>query len=146
MSDWRGKAAELLPELAQELAESGDPMWFWIQVHLAFNNAYQPPQDEDLIRRIYAFADWSLQQDDGKGAMNHLPTCVCVCFYESIPTCPPARADMPRWFTRAEVEESKEIFSYFLSEQEFADLLALFPHKQIERPQQKGKRKRRKPH
>lgn len=141
MSDWRSKAAELLPELTEELAEADSPMAFWLEVHWAFEKAYQSPQNEELIRRIYDFSDWCVQQDEGEDASTDLPTCVAVCFYEHIPTCPPARADMPRWFTRADVEGSKAIFSYFLSEQDFANLLTLFPGKDIKRRQQKGRRK-----
>lgn len=138
--DWREEAARLLPELSEELSESDRPMRFWIEVNLSFERAYENPKNEDLIRRIYQYADWCLQHhEDNVDAAEHLPTCVCVAFYEHIPRCPQARADMPRWFSRDDIVLMKQTFSYLTSEKEYEDLLTLFPS-----PDGKETRKQRK--
>jgi hypothetical protein len=125
--EWREEAARVFPELSYELSECDSPMGLWIEVNLLFNQAYEHPVNEDLIRRVYQFADWCLTHDEENvGAGEHLPTCVCVAFYEHIPICAPALADMPRWFSREDVLLMKQIFSYHTSEKDYENLLALF--------------------
>jgi len=127
------KAGELLPELEGSLAEAASPMQFWLDVSAAFQMAYTPPRNDDLIRRTYAFADWCVQNsDDSRDAANHLFTCVAICFYEHIPMHPLSRADMPNWFTREEVEEMRGIFCYLyhLTEREFVEFLSQFSSEQ----------------
>lgn len=159
MEEWRNKAAVMLPELAEEAEEAVNLMSFWIELWYVFEEAYQSPDvvalrvmadesyrppGEDFIRRVYAFADWCVQQDGGRRTHDHLPTCVSVCFYEHIPTCPAARIDMPRWFSREDVALMKRTFSYFLTEKEFEDLLALFPQTPTERRKAIHAKKKRK--
>ncbi len=143
MTDWRNTARELLPELEALLREAENPWAFWLDVHGAFEQAYRPPQNDDMIRRVYAFADWCLQSGDGDDLSTHLPTCVALCFYEDIPTCKTARADMPRWFKREDVELMKSIFSYHLSEKEFEELLHLFPESRSDRKRMRAERRRK---
>ena len=99
----------------------------WIDLCLEFERAYQEPRNEDLITRIYAFANWCLNQDDE--GPEHLPTIVCTHFLEHIPTWPAAREDMPRWFTREEVIGMREIFSYLVGEDEFQKIIKLYRHR-----------------
>jgi hypothetical protein len=45
-------------------------------------------------------------------------------FYEDVPTCRPARDDMPRWFRYEEVAAHKPVFGYMLRDAEYQELLA----------------------
>lgn len=129
METWRAKALELLPELAADILheEIDTPMQLWIELSLVFDRAYEAPRNESLIERIYQFAFWGLEHGEHHptDAGRDLPTCVCVCFYEHIPTNEAARRDMPRWFTREEVVLMRELFTYHYSD--WDGLLALFP-------------------
>jgi hypothetical protein len=130
---WRAIASEFLPTLKDEFACEDDPatpMQLWIEVWQHFEKAYMEPRDEDLIRRVYAFADWcELQdQDPDTSAGNDLPTCVIVCFYEHLPANAKSREDMPRWFTLNQVDQMKDTFSYLYDD--FDKLRELFERSQ----------------
>jgi hypothetical protein len=100
-------------------------MELWIEVRDEFEKAYRTePIDESLIGGVYSFADWCLQAPRVPDAGHEASTAVIVCFYEHIPTFRPARDDMPRWFRFLEVEENREVFSYFIDSEEFGALLA----------------------
>lgn len=144
MSVWRAKALEMLPELAKEIAAVDNPMWAWIEICFAFQDAYKEPRNEDLIRHIYGYADWCLEHGHrDKDAERDLLTCVAVCFYESIPNHKASREDMPRWFSLEEVLAMKETFSYHLNPDEFDLLIKLFETAAPERPAKRGARARR---
>ncbi len=128
METWRSKALELIPELSEEISEAETPMRLWSEIRLRFEEAYHEPRNEDLIRRIYAYAAWGHEQGERHPtARMDVPTAVATAFYESIPTIPVAREDMPRWFTRQEFLDLKHLFRYLISEDEYQRLLALFP-------------------
>jgi hypothetical protein len=67
-----------------------------------------------------------MSQPQGQTAEDDLATCVAVCFYEHIPLCKNARLDMPRWWHPKDVDHMKEIFSYHLGDDGFAELKKLF--------------------
>ncbi len=100
--NWREKASEIIPEMNIHLTQSGNAMSFWIEVWIAFEEAYQFPKNEHLIHRIYHFANWCAAQEQPANidAGNHLLTCVVVSFYEHIPSCAAARSDIPLWFKK----------------------------------------------
>jgi hypothetical protein len=53
---------------------------------------------------------------------------VTVCFYENIPRHAKARADMPRWWQREDLEvgpEERHAFEYYLDAEQFAELKRL---------------------
>src|SRR3989442_12502414 len=98
MPPWRDKAEQMFPELAATVREAETPYNLWSDLCDVFNLAYGPPRDDSLVERIYRYADWCIDQPQGKTAEDDLTTCVAVSFYEHIPEHPVARADMPRWF------------------------------------------------
>lgn len=148
MEEWRAKALEMLPELEEEIREAAEPMRMWIEIELEFDNAYdEKPPNSDLIARIYHFAFWCMERDQrDDSADEDLPTCVAVCFYEHIPLIELARADLPHWFSRADIVGMKDIFSYHLEDGEFEKVLALYggtsKSKSIESNQRKKRCKR----
>ncbi len=141
VSDWRRQAQEMLPELMDEISDAVTPMQLWIEIGFAFDNAYNEPRNEDLIRRIYSFASWCVKQPQivDAQAQDDLFTCVVVCFYEDIPANKAARADMPRWFTKEEVQQNKEVFSYSISEGDYQELLNLFALTKIDKGRKRSK-------
>ncbi len=124
----------MLPELAQEIDDSFDAMMLWTEIAVAFEKAYDEPRDESLIKRVYLFSRWCLEQETDDPAANHLPTCAIVCFYEHLPTRASMRDDMPRWFTRRDVLGMEAVFKYFLDPGEFEKLLEMFPANQNQQP------------
>ena len=125
---WRTKAVELLPEMEEDTNPSDNPMALWIEIRMAFDQAYQEPRNEDLIRRIYGYADWCSEHGERSENAGEDPlTCVAVCLYEHIPTREASRLDMPRWFSREDIVLMKELFSYHLNPDEYERLLELFP-------------------
>lgn len=124
MPAWRREAIKRLPELRKEIAGAETLMGLWIELNLQFKWAYREPRNESLIKRIYSYADWCSQAPATKDAETDPGTAVACAFYEHIPTIPAARDDMPRWFTAEQVLKSRQVFSYFLEEKQFADLLS----------------------
>lgn len=126
MKEWRAVAINMLPELQSEAEESESPMGLWVEIVYKFDDAYEVPRNEDLIKRIYAYADWCLKQEGKPTAAEDLPTCVVTCFWEHIPTCKAARDDMPRWFSFDEIIANQHFFKYLITDEEFEELKALY--------------------
>jgi hypothetical protein len=95
-------------------------------LRLAFGDAYKEPRNEDLIARIYQYAEWCGTQPRGTSAEDDLGTCVHVCFFEHIPESPAALEDMPRWFSREDVVLMKDTFSYMVREEGFKRILQVY--------------------
>lgn len=124
MSRWRGEALKKLPHLQKVIAEADSVMLLWIELICAFERAYHcDPPDEKTIAAIYSYADWCLRAPRRPDAGHDPSSAVIVCFYEDIPTIRPARDDMPRWFTYAEVANNRPVFGYMLEEDELESLL-----------------------
>jgi hypothetical protein len=126
MEEWREVAINMLPELQSEAGEAESPMSLWLEIVYKFDDAYESPRNEEFIKRVYAYADWCLEQKGGETASEHLPTCVVTCFWEHIPTCKSAREDMPRWFSFDEVMANEHFFKYLITEEEFEELKGLY--------------------
>jgi hypothetical protein len=123
---WGKEAFTRFPDLINRFDFVNSPYDLWIVLTAAFKEAYKAPRNEDLISRIYAYADWCGSQPQGTTAEDDLGTCICACFYEHIPESPEALEDMPRWFTRSDVLTMKEIFSYTVGEEGFERILLAY--------------------
>jgi hypothetical protein len=126
--DWGKEAFNRFPDLIDRFDFVDSPYALWFELRDAFEQAYKPPRNEDLISRVYAYANWCCSQPDGATAEDDLGSCVCVCFYEHIPEIPEALADMPRWFSRSDVILMKETFSYMVGEEGFQRILLACQH------------------
>ena len=124
MARWRSAAIERLPELRETIAKAENVMSLWNELHFKFDDAYRDPKNDDLIARIYSYADWCLQAPRNDDASHDPATAVMVAFYEHIPQSKAAREDMPRWFRYDEVEKSRSVFAYHIGDQQFDELLA----------------------
>ena len=126
MQEWKRKALESLPEIKDDILESDNPMYLWIMIVLAFDEAYEKPRNESFIKRVYDYEEWCSAQHEGETAEEHLPTCVVTVFWEHIPTNQAAREDMPRWFSLEDVLTYQHFFRYFLTDENFKDLVDLY--------------------
>ena len=136
MSPWRAEAFARFPELVEDFGESEEsPYAVWSILWVAFALAYQPPRNDDMIQRVYEYCHWCLGQPKGTSAEDDLGSCICVCFFEDIPTLPEAVEDMPRWWSRADVIGTRQVLSYVVGEEGFAKILARF-----DRPSDTGQR------
>ncbi len=133
--EWGKEAFKRFPELLDKFDSVDTPYSLWFELWEAFEQAYKPPRNDDLISRIYAYADWCCSQPEGATAEDDLGTCACVCFYEHIPQSLEALADMPRWFSRSDVILMKETFSYMVGEEGFQRILLAYQH--FEKKQEK---------
>jgi uncharacterized protein YutD len=124
--EWGKQAFQRFPELIERFDSVQSPYELWFELREAFEDAYKDPRNEDLISRIYDYANWCGSQPEGKTAETDLGSCVCVCFYEHIPELPAALEDMPRWFSRSDVLLMKDIFSYMVGEEGFERILLAY--------------------
>jgi hypothetical protein len=115
-------------------------MSLWIDLHAAFNEAYERnPPDEGLIRGIYDFARWCESAPRNSEPSRDPWTAVAYGFYEHLASHPAARADLHRWRSREEVESMANMYFRFVN-QETADATlatlhpALVHHKRRGRP------------
>lgn len=125
MARWRAEALKYFPDLQKTIASVDNVMALWLELHLAFEAAYQTnPRNEALIARVYAYADWCMQTPRSSDPSHDPSTAVALAFYEHIPACSPARDDMPRWFRYEEIVQDRAIFSYHIGDQDYNELLA----------------------
>lgn len=124
--EWGKEAFNRFPELIDRFDFVESPHSLWIELRFAFDEAYKNPRNEDLISRIYAFADWCCEQPEGTTAEDDLASAVVVGFYEHIPEVPEALEDMPRWFSLSEVHQMKQTFSYMVGEEGFQRILLAY--------------------
>lgn len=118
MSAWRRKAIETFPELRRELSDMREiysvyALWFEL---LPLAREGHREDNEDLLRRIYAFGAWCHRQSGDLG------NAVAVSFYEHLfderwmrPLVVPwvtdeiARDVRPLWEARLEADEMREV-------------------------------------
>jgi hypothetical protein len=124
--EWGKEAFSRFPELIDRFDSVDSPYGLWSELRFAFFKAYKEPSNENLIARIYRYADWCGTQPAGTSAEDDLGTCVHVCFFEHIPEAPAALGDMPRWFSRADVILMKDTFSYMVGEEGFKRILQVY--------------------
>jgi hypothetical protein len=137
-NEWRNEAFKQFPELHDYFQEIDNPYSLWEELIIAFDQAYEEPRNDGLIKRIYEYGDCCLSQPQGETAKDDLATCVAVCFFEHIPEIPEALEDMPRWFTREDVLEMKPILSYQVGEEGYAKVLDRFDRYDKEKNQKKS--------
>ena len=112
-TNWRSVADEFFDEAESYRPVKSDrsihlPMAHWnTLVDVVLPAAYKSSNTQ-LIHRLYAYSEWCLAQvqPEGTDPGKHLPTCVAICFYEALPSSPPALRDLPSWFSWAEAENT----------------------------------------
>ena len=127
MDVWREKAAEVLPELLEEITTAESPMNFWMEISLRLEDSYSlgTPND-DLIARIYKFAFWCLNQPQTNSPETDPSSAVAVSFIENIPLHPRTAEDAHRWLTIDDFEGFESLFRYHLEDDQYAKFRADF--------------------
>ncbi len=106
MSAWRREALASLPEFKRLISESESPMSLWIELHLEFEKAFEA-NDASRIRRLIEYAKWCWNGRDGDTI-----NAVGCGFLEHLPEHEGMRACIPQWFTKAEFERLRPVFTY----------------------------------
>lgn len=104
MSAWRRTAIEILPEFRRNAEEAGSPMALWIELLLRFEDAFRVG-DTALVDRMVDYAKWCLYTSDGDTV-----NAVAFGFLEHLPEHEDMHTQFPRWFTKSEFEQLKEVF------------------------------------
>jgi len=130
MEYWLSKAVEYLPELEDLITEPHPmpgAMGLWIEIYLKLVDAYdEVPINDDLIRRIYDFADWCLKQPGTSDLETDLSSAVAIAFIEDLPLDKRITEDLHRWMSIESFKGFEHLFRYHLSEQEYQKLAGDF--------------------
>jgi len=116
---------ELLPEYQQLIEKSENPMALWIELHSRFEEAFSR-SDNDLIRRFFAFAKWSLETPKQGEYLSDTATAVAVAFYEHIVTNSGVRDNLHEYLSQSEFSALEGIFQRHFPPVEFLDFKRLF--------------------
>ncbi|MCM2273680.1 MAG: hypothetical protein NDI75_02615 [Candidatus Didemnitutus sp.] len=123
MSRWRKEAFDRLPECRKQLQQEKSPNLFFHELGEVLYQAHLQ-QDEDLIRRIYQYAQWCLEAPRGKDASDDLLTMVTVSFFEHLPTHREVRKEIGRFLPKSVIEGMREVFLYHGTEEKYQEMLA----------------------
>ncbi len=120
MSSWRRMALKLLPE--QKFQNSQD----YFSVYMIFFDllplvvqAHQL-QDEDLLQRIYKYAEWCWAQKDKSSDTYNA---VCVAFYEHLVDEEITCKAIPVWIRPEIFEDIRDIFEPRMTSDEYQSLI-----------------------
>ena len=75
--DWGKEAFQRFPELIDRFDTVQSPYELWFELREAFEDAYKDPRNEDLISRIYDYANWCGLQPEGKTAETSVRRSMC---------------------------------------------------------------------
>src|SRR5258706_6817385 len=124
------RAIECLPELEDQVTEPQritGPMSLWIDIWFLLVEAYDvTPINDDLIRRIYDFAAWCLDQPSTSDIETDLASTVAVAFIEDIPLEKRVSEDLHRWMSAESLKGFEHLFRYHLSNDEYRQFVEDF--------------------
>ena len=110
MSAWRRIAIVKLPKQEGLIARSESVGMLWVDLWLIFLDAHREPVDDETIRGVYEFAKWTCAESRDA----EMATSTCCHFYEHLPLKPIVRAKLPKFMSRQEVLEFREIFKFHI--------------------------------
>jgi hypothetical protein len=117
MDEWLAKAWDLFPELEGHLFNhhSHDtPVDLWIDLDNLLGMAYdETPSNDDLIGRIYDYADWCFKQPESDHA-EILSSAAAFGLIENIPLNLKAADDLYRWMSIESFQGFESLFRYHL--------------------------------
>ena len=120
MSAWRRKAIESFPELGSVVSdpeETFSPYALWFELLPLVREAHRAG-DDDLLERIYRYAEWSFKQEE-------LSNAVAVSFYEHLFDEHWMRRLVPRWLDTRVVADLWTLWEARLSADELAEVAQL---------------------
>jgi hypothetical protein len=123
MEYWLTKALECLPELEDQFTAPQSitgATSLWIEIWLKLVEAYDvTPVKEDLIRRIYGFAAWCLNQPSTTDIETDVGSAVAIGFIENIPLEKRVSEDLHRWMSMESLKGFEHLFRYHLSNEDY---------------------------
>jgi hypothetical protein len=117
MTIWQQSALEMWPEYERAIEEAEDPSDLWFPLWDEFLAVTYGTRDETVLRRIYAYAWWSLDHPE-----EFIEPAV-VWFYERLPNITRAREEMHHYLSVEQFNHLKDIWRYGRTEEEYAALL-----------------------
>ena len=122
MSAWKRIAIEKLPKQRSLIQQSESVGMLWVDLWRVFVDAHGEPFDEQTVRGVYEFAQWTCESSRN----DDIATSTCCHFYEHLPLEPRVRARLRRFMTREDILGFSEIFKYHLSEEEHQKFMQEF--------------------
>jgi len=121
VEDWQARALERFPELEDEINRNTlGPGGLWIDLYYALTSAYEErPVNDDLIGRIYDYADWCFKQPDTGDVNTDLSSATAVGLVENLPLNQAVSEDLYRWVSMETFEGCESLFRYHLSDKEY---------------------------
>jgi hypothetical protein len=107
MSTWNKEAVARLPELEYMIGHLNfdSPMMLWIELRMKFDQlCEQRPQDLDLLRRIWGYADWCLTHPSAD-----VRTAVVAAFCEHLLDARATRETLPEIMTKCDFIELRPL-------------------------------------
>lgn len=122
MSAWRREGIERLPEFRSLIEQASSPMSLWIDLWLAFEDAFSKGNSERLSKILgYARSCWSSPGDD-------VVTAVMCGFFEHLPRRAAIRQAMPTLISSTEFTALREVFRYHGGDSAIDELDRAFKH------------------
>ena len=121
MSSWRRVAIQKIPKERQLIERCESVGMLWVDLWFKFIKAHRDPVDDETIRGVYEFANWTFANCSGE-----IMTSTCFHFYEDIPLDHMVRQRLPEFMTRAEFAELTDIFKYKLTPDEHREFVREF--------------------
>lgn len=129
VSAWRREALKAFPELRTELNDKEEMFSvyaLWFELLPRVEEAHRE-EDEDLLRRIYGYAEWCFRQG------GDLENAVAVAFYEHLFDERWMRPLVPRWVKPEIVTSVWPLWELRLSDGDFREVRRLLRRKGIRR-------------
>jgi hypothetical protein len=121
VSEWRRLALTEFPEFRSDIERAETAHGVFFALLPALHDAYRDvPLDESMIRRVYAFADWSSAPDrhpDVRGA-------AMASFYEHLPEFGPAWRDLPGRVSPERLMQIRKHLRSYLSVSDYGRAMA----------------------
>ena len=127
MSAWRRAALEAVPDLGwrHRIEKARSLTYAWIELWLAFLEAYEEPKHDDWIAGIYRFAKWCLDSKDAR-----VKEAVWLSFFEHLGSFAIEKGsrsdevvrDMARHISVRQFESVKGALAYFITPKQLEEL------------------------
>ena len=118
MANWRRKVLTLFPELRIEAQQPGFTVYSTFFHLLPTVRQAHKDDNEELLRRIYGFAEWSLEQR-AKDMWNAAGVAFYEHLFDSHPTLWP---DMVQWLSPRVVADCSGLWEFRLTTEAFVEV------------------------
>jgi hypothetical protein len=123
MSAWRKEASNRIPELQRIIASRrvDNPMALWIELGAEFEEqCRQNPLPLDLLRRLWEYAKWCMNQGGDVG------TAAAFAFCEHLFRSEASKSVLPQIMSREDYEGLKDLLLYHNTLDQYEQVLKTF--------------------